>query len=122
MTDLDKVRLMIGDTDINDRLLENEEIEWLLREKGNIYDAAAAACAVIAANFARYVDQTVGKIRAALSDKAKQYFKLEQLIRQREIIPMPYAGGISRSDKWNRASDSDRVKPKFGVDMDEIQT
>ena len=44
VSDRDKIRFLIGDTDTNDQLVNDEEIEWALTEAGSIYQAAHDLC------------------------------------------------------------------------------
>lgn len=52
-TDKDKLRLLIGDTNNADLLLQDTELTYLLTLGGNIYQAAAEACRAIAGKLAR---------------------------------------------------------------------
>ena len=57
----DQVRLMIGDTDPDDPLLNDAEIEFFLRESGDVVlDAAVKAVSAIIARLAGEVDFRVG--------------------------------------------------------------
>lgn len=56
-TTRDQVRFLIGDTDNNNIMLENSEIEYLLSLEGDdVFGAASRCCDSIAAMFAREVD------------------------------------------------------------------
>jgi hypothetical protein len=119
---LNSVRLLIGDTDTSDQLVQNEEINFgLSQANDNIYYAAAWACRSIAAKFSRLVDtQLDGALSAKYSSKAKQY---QQLASQVEAQGKKtsgkalgvFAGGISNSDMSVANQDSDRVVPAFGI-------
>lgn len=52
-TDLEKVRLVVGDTDSTDPLLTDAEVNHFLGEHSDINVAAAAAAEAIAGKFAR---------------------------------------------------------------------
>lgn len=53
-SDLDRVRLLIGDTDSNDPLFQDDEITYFLELAGQVVlKAAANACDAAAAKFAR---------------------------------------------------------------------
>lgn len=123
-SDKDKVRFLVGDTDTNDRLVEDEEINWALSEYPSVYVAAAEICEAIAAKFARKVDQSVGDLRISFSKQSDQYSKkAAQLRRKSSILNVkPYAGGISVSDKETVRENSDRVDPSFTRGMDDYDS
>ena len=114
--DRDYVRLRIGDTVTADPLLTDEEIAALVTNEGDKHLAAAAAADTLAAQFARKVDKTVGKLSISNSQAFTHFSALAK--RLRSEITMTgglYAGGISVSDKNEDKSDSDRVDPAFFV-------
>jgi len=82
-SDKDKVRLLTGDTDTTDQLLQDEEINYLLTETGNVLLAAGRAARAIAAKFARQADKEVGDLRVSLSQKAEAYRKLADDLEKR---------------------------------------
>ena len=49
----DKVRFLVQDTDTNDQLIQNEEINFALSETGNLYRAAAMVARSIALQLGR---------------------------------------------------------------------
>ena len=71
-TDRDKVRLLIGDTDTNAQLFQDDELAWFLSEvSDDIYKAGALAAESAAGKFARAYDfETDGQ-----SFKRGQMFK-----------------------------------------------
>lgn len=112
----DAVRFLIGDTEERDPILKDAEIRWILTEYSNSpIQSAIRCCEVIAAKFSRRCDETVGSVSLKLSQKATQYMKLRDDLRNRLAIEVaiPYAGGISQSDKESVAANSDRVEPAF---------
>lgn len=121
---LNSVRLLVGDTDTSDQLVQNEEITFALGQTGdNIYTAAAWVCRSIAAKFSRMVDtQLDGALQASYSDRAKQY---QQLAVQVEAQGKKtsgkslgvFAGGISNSGVAVANEDPDRVKPAFAINQ-----
>ncbi|GIV81724.1 MAG: hypothetical protein KatS3mg051_1188 [Anaerolineae bacterium] len=114
----DAVRFLIGDTDTNDQQITDEEIAWLLAQNGNTYVAAAAACESIAAKYARNVDASVDSARVDASQRQAHYLALAKKLRSRAAYAaVPFAGGISESDKDTREDDTDRVEPAFTRDL-----
>jgi hypothetical protein len=118
-TPLYQVRLLCGDTDITDQLLQDEEINYLL-SVFSTYEAAAQACDAIAAKFSRQADQTTGDISTSYSQRAKMYSERAIQLRNQSQnhTAAPYAGGISVSDKMINEQDTDVVQPSFTRGLD----
>jgi hypothetical protein len=109
---LDEVRFLIQDTDPDDKQISDEEIEYLIAENGGALQAAIAAAIVISAQYARAIDKAVGDLRISYSQRSKQYRDLADFLGS-DGAPIPYAGGISVSDKQIDEDDTDRVSPAF---------
>lgn len=120
-TTLAVVRLLLGDTDSSDPQLTDEEIAAFTTRYGGVYFPAAAACDALASKYARYTSKTVGRLSIQYGERAEHYAKLaDQLRRQAATSALvPYAGGISDSDKQTQEADTDRVKPQFLLGMDD---
>lgn len=119
---LNSVRLLIGDTDSSDQLVENEEILFSLSQANdNIYYASAWVCRTIAAKFSRLVDtQLDGALSAKYSTKSKQYQQLASQIEAQGKKTSGkslgvFGGGISVVAVTNVNEDPDRVKPAFRI-------
>ena len=71
----------------------------------------------IASKFSRLADQAVGDLRVSMSQKAKgardQAEELRKLAQREGSTPVPYAGGITISDKEIDEANSDITKPYF---------
>lgn len=118
----DKVRLLIGDTDTNDQQFSDEEIAFFVANEPSVYHAAAESCRALAAKYARKVDRTVGDLRLAAQQKFEHYTELAaELLRKAGSSGgiVPYAGGVSQSDKDDVAEDSDRALPAFSRTLHE---
>lgn len=119
---LNSVRLLVGDTDTTDQLVQNEEITFALSQAGNnIYYASSWICRVIAAKFSRMVDtQLDGALSAKYSDRSKQF---QQLAIQIEAQGKKtsgkalgvFGGGISVSEVTLVNANPDRVQPAFTI-------
>lgn len=115
-SDRDAVRFLIGDTDNDDPLLQDEEIAYILTLETNVNMAAAKACRAIAATFARKATRkNVGDLSIDYSMRQQNYLDLAKKLESDAAIVLarPYCGGISQSDKDNRNADTDRVTPAF---------
>ena len=122
LTDVEKVRLLIGDTGGSPfyPLFSDEEIQFFLDSYGGV--AEASKVAAISASFqlaAWNTKERTGDIEV-WNELSKQYLKaLENLIGKAggggtTIIPnglMPYAGGISWDDVNANNTNPDNVRP-----------
>lgn len=117
----DYVRFLLGDTIEGDFLFGDAEIDGLLTLKGNVYAAAVVGAESLAARFSRLCDEEVGDVKAKLSQRARAYRELATKLRQQQAITsgIPYAGGISVSDKSSNVGDSDIVQPIFTRHMND---
>lgn len=118
---LDAVRLLIGDTDENDPLLYDTEINYFISIEGGAKVAAAAAARAIAAKFARLADRSIGALSISYTKKYTQYMELAALILQQSMMEpvAPFMSGWSDSDKRAREADWDREElfgKKRGMD------
>lgn len=119
---LDAVRFLVGDTDIDDQLLSDEEIIYIEESVSNIYIAGSRASEAIAGKFSRLADKSLGDYSISLSQKASAYLELAGRLSHRAKADLakkvkPYAGGISVSDKETVELDFDRVNPAFKKDI-----
>ena len=118
-SDRDKVRFLVFDTDTNEQLINNEEIDWLLSEQSNIYLAAANAAEAIAAKFAKDITRNAVGLSATVGNRARFYLDLADKLRdqvgttnQRGDV---FAGGLTISGKDALDNDSDAVQPAFKI-------
>jgi hypothetical protein len=88
-SDLEKVRLQIGDTTSTDPLFTDEEINVYLDQRaGNVLQTAADLCDVLAVRFSREYDFETDQQSFKRSQRVKSYQSLAKTLRSR-------AGGIS---------------------------
>jgi hypothetical protein len=94
----DAVRFLVGDTDQLDQLSTDEEIDWALLLKTNIYNAASLIASGIATNLARLkISVKIGPISEEYGDRAKFYAarakELNDMASSNMAI-LVYGGGI----------------------------
>lgn len=77
----DQLRYVIGDTEANQPLLYDGELEWQLAQQPDLYLAAAGACEAIAAKLAKRVDVSVGGQSAGLGKKMEAYREMADRFR-----------------------------------------
>lgn len=119
----DAVRLLVGDVLSTDPQIQDEEIVYFVNLRGSLYGAAAECARAMAAKFSRSVDQQAGTSKTFYSQLAKAYtLKSIEFDMKAALFgaAMPYAGGISLTDKQTQDLNSDRVQPSFTIGiMDE---
>lgn len=125
------VRLLIGDNDSTDYVLQDVDVAFFLEEANdNIYTAAVMAAESIAAKYARMVTNSQSDVHGNhtltrnYSDRHKHYLDLAKRLEKRmnsmkanTMASGVYAGGISVSDKATRNSNADRVATAFSKEL-----
>lgn len=107
-----QVRFLIGDTNVNSQLLQDEEIEYLLDTSAGSYFAAARACDTIVSKYSGSVSKTVGPLTVNLGDRATNYATLAKRLRaqaNREGGTTVDWGGNSEAAKDSVALDTDKI-------------
>lgn len=119
LSDRDKVRFWIGDTNSADPLLMDPEVDYALSVYPNPQLAAAQCCRSIAAKFAQKVNRRVGDLSINYSDRQKHYLDLAAQLGQDGLTMdlSPYTGGVSAADVETVEQDTDRVAPPFKRDQ-----
>ena len=116
----DQVRLTIGDTVSTDPQLQDEEIGFFVTLRSSIDGAAAECCRTLATQYSRSADTAGGDQKVSYSQLAKAYaLRALQFDAQAAMAGagLPYAGGISVTDKQLNENDPDRVSPEFSRGM-----
>lgn len=106
----DAIRFIVGDTDSDDQLITDAEINYLIARHGTINRTASEAARSIAAKFARLMNRSIGGLSADFSSKYRQYMELaDNLLSKEETDPVsPFISGYKRSEKEARELDLDR--------------
>lgn len=120
--DISKVRLLIGDKDCTDALLQDEEITYFLTAGGSVNGAAVIAARAIASNFSRLADKTIETVSVSYSQKSKQYLQLANSLEKQGSsiasgIVGPSATGISIGAMESADNNADRPEPAFKQGM-----
>lgn len=118
----DAVRFLLGDTDSDDQLIQDEEIIFLLEERQDRYHAAADAAEQIAGRFSREVNQSADGLSWSGSSLQQQFFDLAEKLRKmgrraRRSGFAPYAGGLSKREREMDDADQDLYKGHFRSHM-----
>lgn len=84
----DAVRHTIGDTDNDDLLLTDAEIDYHLNENEGVVLAAAAECAEAIAALPRMQQPQAGDSGGTPVTRADHYLKLARQLRSREVVEL----------------------------------
>lgn len=108
----DTVRFLIQDIQSGRPLCADEEIVWALSAEANVYTAAALCCEILVARAANVKTRWIGDLR--VTNDPAFYRGLAVILRSRGMShQIPFAGGISLSDKMVQQLDSDAVQPRI---------
>jgi len=116
----DEVRFLIGDTDNTDQIVTDEEITYAIAQESNNTLAAIRVVRAVIGKYAKKVDKAVGDLKISSSQMVEHYKDLLLYLEEQRLHadpPMPFAGGISISQKDTVEADSDRVEPSFTKGM-----
>lgn len=115
-SDLEKIRFLVGDTDPQQALLQDEEILFLLEQFPDPEVAAIEACARIVAKLSKEIDYAIGPERVAARQRYLNYRALyNSLVSNRRgrhaaptwtdqcNPPRPFAFNVGMHDykRWN---------------------
>jgi hypothetical protein len=114
-----QARLEINDTNEDDQLLQDEEIEQLASVEANFWGTCARCCEVISRGYLRLADIRLGRALYEINAKrSEQYAAMAKALRAKALgADVPWVGGMSRSDKITYAQDPDLVQPAFTRSM-----
>lgn len=120
----DAVRWLVGDTDVSDAALQDEEIAFALSQAGNdVYLAAAISARALAGKYATLIDTKFESVSSDYSGLRDNYYALAtQLEKQSKKygtrgLGLPAAGGLTYSGIRANDLNDDRVQPKFKQDQ-----
>jgi hypothetical protein len=100
-------------------MLADSEILYLISKYGSAVNASIQAALALVAKFSRMADESVGSVSKSYSQLSEQFRKLSNDLQKKQSIDscMPYAGGISISDKISNETDLNRVDNFFYRDL-----
>jgi hypothetical protein len=116
---VNSVRLLLGDTDINDQQVQDEEVVFALSQNSdNIYSTGSWLAYTLASKYSRYVDIEIdGQVEEKYSQLYDQYTRLaSSLSAQSKSLSAGlyiYAGGIRTTQIEIAQEDTSRVQPEF---------
>jgi len=119
---LNSVRLLVGDTDISDQQMQDEEVTFGLGQNADsIYHTASWSARAISSKYARQVTTSLdGALSADYSDLSKQYKTLADTLEYQAKTQGGnlgiYAGGVSKAALDAVRDNTDRIDPSFRRD------
>lgn len=118
----DAVRFLVGDTDEDDQLIQDQEIEFFLDEFNDTYLAAASTAEAIASAFAREVAHSGDGLSYSGNQLQQHYAEMAERLRflakrKARQGAEPYAGGISWREREKDDNDSDLITTSFRSHM-----
>lgn len=113
-----QVRLLIHDTNSARQLFQDEEIDWQITREANVYTVGALLCDVLVTRANGIKSKKVGDL--SITYDIDFYRSLSAQLRARGYSnQIPYAGGISVSDKSIQEQDTDATKPSVFRRLDD---
>ena len=94
-TPLDKVRFLLGDTNVSAALASDEEIGAVLVDQANPYVAVVIMAEALAAKYARKMDLTVGGTSVRYSQIMDQFLRMADVYK-RLAMSGPNGRGYSK--------------------------
>ena len=124
--DKDRVRFLIGDTDTNNQLAQNEEIEWVLKTEANVYMAAATVAKSLARKLrnAGLEELKAGETKIRFQRAADLLSLANDLTLRGSNHQIPSAGGVFQADRDALNEDTSLVEkaPAFTRDLHDNNT
>lgn len=115
-TELNKIRLYIGDVDEDDILLADEEITIVQADSTTFLRRCASCCRLIAVKLARRVDMKLSTFTEEAAVLYERYLKMTEYYESQSSMNHPWSGAIYKVDKdatEEEYADGTLVKPKF---------
>jgi hypothetical protein len=113
-TNRDKVRVLLGDTVATNAMFSDEELCFFETEFGpSIYGTTLAAIEAGIAKYSRAAtSKSVGPLSISYADRVRNLERARDSIKvlaMKGASPIPYVGGIRKSDKETDENDEDMV-------------
>ena len=115
-TELNKIRLYIGDVDEDDALLADEEIAQVQADSTTFLRRCASCCRLILGKVARRVDSKLSTFTENAEIVYERYLKMAAHYEAQSGLNYPWSGSIYVDDKdaaKEEYTEGTLVKPKF---------
>ena len=114
---VDRVRMLVGDTEESVKLITDTEIEYYLAISAEEFEAAWRTACGIKAYAARYVNKSGGGMTESGSQVFEHYEKLADELLTRAPMAIPRAPQLRRDDRRRMRDDPTLIQPQFSVGM-----
>lgn len=119
-TDRDLVRRLIGDVDMSNALISDEEINALLTRIGSAYLTAATLADGLAGQYAKSVSFSVEGLSISNTQKYEHFLGLAARLRSQATLAdgglgTPFVGGVSKGEMQSVDDDTDKEPNRFKV-------
>lgn len=114
---VDRVRMLVGDTDENAKLISDTEIEYFISESGEEYEAAWRTACAIKAWSCRLVNKSGGGMNEGGAAVFKHYTELAEELLMRAPMAIPRAPQLRTTDRERMKADPTLIQPQFGTAM-----
>jgi hypothetical protein len=116
---IDKVRLLIGEIDINNTNIQDEEIQFFIDEEANVYMAASMAALAIARKLQAggLEDLKVGETRLRTKNVGQLEALANRLRERGSAYKLVSAGGVYVADRTAYDANSALIKSSLTRDM-----
>lgn len=102
-TDMEQVRLLIGDTNAATALFQDAEIDWFLAQHGTVHLAASAAARAVAANKNKLAQRlSEGDYSRDLGGMVKQWLDLADQLEKQGRSTAASATFVTRIDGYSQ--------------------
>lgn len=119
---LPRLRLVLGDTDVNNQLFQDEELNYFLTVRATEYGAAAEAARTMSARSSSSVDMAMcnlsGRFSQAQTNWAARALEFDYLSAVAGGV-IPYMGGMTYTDMALQDDNPDRVPMQYSIGMDD---
>lgn len=119
--DTDRIRLAVGDTDVDEEALTDGVYKWLISSTGSESLAVVEALKILVAEYGKHVDEVATGLESKDSQRFKQYLiLLDRYTKDPSMMKLgaaqPYAGGISKSDIEANHENGDSVHLNYDLE------
>lgn len=114
---VDRIRMYVGDTDENFKLISDAEIEYCISQTSDDYEASYRVALLIKAAVAKYSAKSGQGFTEQLQQVYEHYTKLAEQLLTQAPIAVPKAPQLSRDKRDTFKSDTDLIQPQFGTGM-----
>lgn len=117
-----QTRLIVGDTNVDAPLLQDEEINFYVNSESSVWFAAADAAQSIAAKSASKISKSIGELSAQFDQLYQHYDALAKRLRllaPRMTSVGVYVGGMSRADMQSNVDNPDLNVVDFFIGIDD---